>query len=54
VAAEGEQAALVAGDERLERGVVAAPDEHDEPLVGLQSQQRRRTTQADGDGGLES
>ena len=41
VAAEGEQARLVALDERLEGAVMAAPGEGDQPLVGLQPQQRR-------------
>jgi hypothetical protein len=41
VAAEGQQARLVTPDERLERVVVAAADEGDQPLVGLQPQQRR-------------
>ena len=54
VAAEGQQARLVAADERLERAVVAAPDEDDEPLVGLQAKQRGGTPHADRDGMLES
>ena len=36
MAAEGEQPRLVALDERLERAVVAPPDEGDELLVALQ------------------
>ena len=39
--AEREQARLVARDESLEGMVVAAPDERDQALVGLQAQQRR-------------
>ena len=39
--AEGQQARLVAGDQRLERVLVPAPDERDQALVGLQAQQRR-------------
>ena len=39
--AERQQARLVAGDERLERVLVAAPDERDQALVGLQPQKRR-------------
>ena len=35
--AKREQARLVAPHERLERGVVAAPDEDNQPLVGLQA-----------------
>ena len=46
VPAEGEQARLVAGDERLEGGLVAAPGQRDEPLVGLQPQQRRGAAEA--------
>ena len=45
VAAEGEQARLVARAERLEGGVLAAPRERDQALVGLQAQQRRRPAQ---------
>ena len=41
VAAEREQPRLVAADERLEGAVVAAPDERDEPLVRLETEQRR-------------
>jgi hypothetical protein len=52
--AEGQQARLVAADERLERAVVAAPDEGDEPLVGLQAQQRGGTPHAECCGMLES
>jgi hypothetical protein len=37
VAAEGQQARLVAGDEHLERRVVAAPHERDQAFVGLQA-----------------
>ena len=52
VAAERQQARLVAGDERLEGGLVAAPDERDEPLVRLQSEQRRASVKAGGAGVL--
>ena len=38
--AEGEQPRLVSLDERLERAVVAAPNQRDEPLVALQAEQR--------------
>jgi hypothetical protein len=41
VPAERQQPRLVAGDQRLERMLVAAPDERDQALVGLQPQQRR-------------
>ena len=41
VAAEGEQARLVALHQRLEGAVMPAPDERDELLVALQPQQRR-------------
>ena len=54
VAAEGEQARLVARDERLEGGVVAAAHERDQPLVGLQAQQRRAAVEADTPGVFES
>jgi hypothetical protein len=50
VAAERQQAGLVAGDQRLERMVVPAPDESDQPLVRLQAQQRRAAVHA-GDAG---
>ena len=40
VPAEGEQARLVAREERLEGGVLPAAGERDELLVGLQAQQR--------------
>ena len=50
VAAEREQARLVARHERLEGMVVAAPDERDQALVGLQPQQRRAPVHA-GDAG---
>jgi hypothetical protein len=43
---------LVARDERLERMVVAAPDERDQALVGLQAQQRRAPVEAGGAGGV--
>jgi hypothetical protein len=46
VPAEGEQARLVAGDQRLVGRLVAAPGEQDEPLVGLQAQQRDRAAKA--------
>jgi hypothetical protein len=46
VAAERQQPRLVAGDQRLEGVMVPAPDERDEPLVGLQAQQRRATVKA--------
>ena len=46
VPAEGEQPRLVARDQRLEGGVVAAPDERDQALVGLQAQQRRAAVHA--------
>jgi hypothetical protein len=45
VAAEGQQARLVARHQRLERVMVAAADQRDEPLVGLQAQQRRATVE---------
>ena len=41
VAAEGQQARLVARAERLEGGVLAAAGERDQALVGLQAQQRQ-------------
>jgi hypothetical protein len=41
VAAEGEQAGLVALDQRLESAVVTAPDQRDEPLVALQPEEGR-------------
>ena len=47
VPAEGEQARLVAGDERLIGGLVALAGQRDEPLVALQAQQRRRTSYAE-------
>ena len=46
VAAEGQQARLVARAERLEGGVLAAAGERDQALVGLQAQQGRRAPQA--------
>ena len=46
VPAEGQQARLVARAQGLEGRVVPAPRERDQPLVGLQAQQRRRTAQA--------
>jgi len=39
VPAEGEQAGLVAADQRLEGMVVAPADERDQPLVALQPEQ---------------
>ena len=41
VAAERQQPRLVALDERLERAVLAAPDEGDQLLVALEPKQRR-------------
>jgi hypothetical protein len=41
VAAEGEQAGLVALDQRLESAVVTAADQRDEPLVALQPEEGR-------------
>jgi hypothetical protein len=38
---EGEQAGLVAADQRLEGVVVAAPDQPDQAFVALEPQQRR-------------
>jgi hypothetical protein len=52
VAAEREQPRLVAGDQRLEGRLVAAPHERDEPLVRLQSEQGRTTMEAGGAGVL--
>ena len=46
VAAEGQQARLVARAQRLEGGVMAPAGEGDQPLVGLQAQQRGRAAQA--------
>ena len=46
MAAERQQPRLVAGDQRLEGVVVAAPDERDQALVRLQAQQRRAPVQA--------
>jgi hypothetical protein len=46
VAAEGQEARLVALDERLERAVLAAADEDDQLLVALESEQRRTTCQS--------
>ena len=40
VPAEGQQAGVVAGEERLEGGVLAATRKRDQTLVGLQAQQR--------------
>ena len=51
VPAEGQQPRLVARDERLEGVVVAAPDQRDQALVGLQAQQGRATVEA-GDAGV--
>ena len=53
MAAEGEQARLVARDERLVGGLVAASGQRDEALVGLQPQERRGPTEAVGAGGSE-
>ena len=44
VAAEREQPRLVAGDERLVGGLVALAGQRDQPLVALQAQQWRRTS----------
>ena len=52
VAAERQQPRLVARHQRLEGVVVPAPDQRDEPLVGLQAQQRRATVEAGGAGVL--
>ena len=52
VPAERQQARLVAGDERLERVLVAAPDERDQALVGLQPQQRRASMESGYGAGL--
>ena len=52
VPAEREQARLVAGDQRLEGVVVAAPDQRDEALVGLQAKQRRAAVESGGAGVL--
>jgi hypothetical protein len=41
VAAEGEQARLVALDERLEGPVVTPPGERDQALVRLKTEERR-------------
>jgi hypothetical protein len=41
VAAEGEQARLIALDQGLERPVMPAPDERDQPLIGLKPEQGR-------------
>ena len=46
VAAEGEQPDLVAGDDRLEGGVLAAAHERDQTLVGGEPEQGRRPAQA--------
>ena len=46
-----EQPRLVARDERLERVMVAAPDEGDQPLVRLETEQRRAPVPA-GDAGV--
>ena len=46
VAAEGQQPRLIAGDQRLERVVVAAPHERDQAVVRLQAQQRRAPVHA--------
>jgi hypothetical protein len=48
VAAERQQPGLVAGDECLVGGLVAAPRQRDEPLVGLDPEQGRRAAQASG------
>jgi hypothetical protein len=50
VAAEREQPRLVAGDQRLERGMVAATHERDQALVRLQTQQGGGTAEARGPG----
>ena len=50
VAAEGQQARLVARDQRLVGGLVAAPGQRDEALVALEAQQRRRAAKAVGVG----
>ena len=52
VAAEREQARLVARDQRLEGGLVAPPHERDEALVRLQPQQGRAAVKAGGAGVL--
>ena len=46
VPAEGEQAGVVAREERLKGGVLAASRKRDQPLVGLQAQQRAGPSQA--------
>ena len=50
VPAEGQQPRLVAGDERLEGGLVAAAGQRDEPLVAREPEQRRRPAQTGGTG----
>jgi len=45
MAAEREQACLVALDKRLERAVVATAHERDQSLVALKPQKRRPTGQ---------
>ena len=46
VAAERQQPRLVAGDQRLEGRLIPAPNERDEPLVRLQSEQWRASVKA--------
>ena len=46
VAAEREQPRLVAAEQHFERGVVAAADERDQPVVRLEPEQRRLAVQA--------
>ena len=46
VAAEGEQAALIAADQDIERALVATTDERDETLVRLQPEEWRAAMQA--------
>jgi hypothetical protein len=48
VPAKGQQARLVASDERLIGGLVAAPGERHQPLVALQAQERGWATEAFG------
>ena len=47
VPAERQQPRVVARHEHLERGRVAAPDQRDQALVGLEPQQRRAPVEAD-------
>ena len=49
--AEAEQAAVVAGEQRLEGAVVAGADQLDEALVGLEAQQRRAAGEKPARGG---